>query len=165
MQIKIEDYEIEFYKRHHHIHKFQIQLLFYFYARYFGNYRDLNLLTRRQYLTLLIILKRQLQIQGNIYLPQILTGNIESKLNTRTIQNTKFLMKIENSAIHQSLIQDKFSTLVEINKSNLILNLLSTILNTTFTIVDYDNPEKLGEKIEVNPDIVSDEFLNFLNQL
>jgi hypothetical protein len=75
-------------------------------------------------------------------------------------------MKIENSAIYQTLVNEKFSTLEELKKSNLILNLLSTIINTTFTIVDYDNQDKLGEKLEIaNPDILSDEFLSFLNQL
>lgn len=165
MNIKIEKDEINFYKKHYKINKFQVQLVFYFYARFFGGYRDLNLLNRKQYLTLTLLLKRRLQAQGAKFLPQILTGNIDSKLNTRTIQNTKFLMKIENSAIYDTLVKDKFSTLDELKKSNLILNLLSTILNTNFSYVDYDHPENTGEKIEVNSDIISDEFLNFLNQL
>jgi hypothetical protein len=164
-QIKIDKEEIKYYKRYHKVNKFQVQLVFYFFAKYFGGFRDLNLLTKHQFITLLLILKRRLQIQGAKYLPQILTGNIESKLNTRTIQNTKFLMKIENSSIYQTLINDKFSTLDELNKSNTILNLLSTILNTTFTIVDFDNHDKLDQKLEVNADIVSDEFLNYLNEL
>jgi len=165
MNIDIPKEEIEFYKKHHKINKFQVQLVYYYYAKYFGGYRDLNLLTRKQYLKLLVLLKRRLQLQGLVYLPEILTGNVE-KLNKRTIQNQKFLMKIENSAIYQTLVNEKFSTLEELKKSNLILNLLSTIINTTFTIVDYDNDDKLGDKLEVhNPDILSDEFLNFLNQL
>lgn len=165
MKIKIPKEEINFYKQHYKISKFQVQLVFYYYAKYFGGYRDLNLITRKQFLQLLILLKRRLQFQGFVYLPQILTGNIE-KFNKRTIQNAKFLNKIENSSIYQTLVNEKFSTLEELKKSNLILNLLSTIINTTFTIVDYDNPEKLGEPLEIgNPDILSDEFLNFLNQI
>jgi hypothetical protein len=163
--MKITKEEIQYYRKHHKINKFQVQLVFYFYAKYFGGYGDLNLLKAKQYITLLILLKRKLQVQGDVFLSQILTGNIEGKLNTRTIQNTKFLMKIENSAVYQSLIQDKFSTLDELNKSNLIITLLSTLLNTTFTFVDSDHPDKLGEKIEIVPDKLSDEFLNFLNQI
>jgi hypothetical protein len=165
MNVDIPKEEIQFYKENHNINKFQVQLVYYYYAKHFGGYRDLNLLTRKQYLKLLVLLKRRLQFQGLVYLPQILTGNVE-KLNKRTIQNAKFLMKIENSAIYQTLVNEKFSTLEELKKSNLILNLLSTIINTTFTIVDYDNQDKLGEKLEIaNPDILSDEFLSFLNQL
>lgn len=162
---KITKDEFSYYKNHHRVHKFQVQLVFYFYAKYFGGYRDLNLVNRKQYFSLLLLLKRRLQAQGAKYLPQILTGNIIGKLNTRTIQNTKFLIKIENSVVYQTLIKDKFSTLDELNKSNLILNLLSTILNTSFVKVDYDNPDELGKIIEINPDVVSDEFLNFINQL
>lgn len=165
MNIDIPKEEIRYYRDHHKISKTQVQLVYYYYARYFGGYRDLNLLTRKQYLKLLVLLKRKLQFQGLIYLPQILTANVE-KLNRRTIQNAKFLMKIENSAIYQDLVNEKFSTLEELKKSNLILNLLSTLINTTFTIVDYDHPDKLGEPLEIdNQDILSDEFLTFLNQI
>lgn len=165
LNIEIPKEEVDFYKEHYVINKFQVQLVNYFYAKYFGGYRDLNLLTRKNYLRLLILLKKRLIFQGFVYLPQILTGNVE-KLNKRTIQNHKFLVKIENSSVYNELVNQKFSTLEELNKSNLILNLLSTILNTSFRLVDYSSPEKLGEKIEINnPDILSDEFLNFLNQI
>lgn len=165
MHINIDKDELEFYRKNLKITKFQSQLVFYFYAKYFNGYRDLNLLNRTQYLKLLIMLKKRLQYQNFLYLPQILTANIESRLNSRTIRNDKFLTKIETSAIYQSIICDKYSTLADVNKSDLILNLLSTILNTTFTFVDYVRQDMLGQPIEMNQDIVSDEFLNFLNQL
>jgi hypothetical protein len=165
MNIEIDKHELEFYRRNLRITKFQTQLVFYFYAKYFGGYRDLNMLNRTQYLKLLIMLKKRLQYQNFKYLPQILTANIESRLNSRTIRNDKFLTKIETSAIYQSIMSDKYSTLGDINKSDLILNLLSTLLNTTFTFVDYDRQDMLGETIEVNQDMISDEFLNYLNQL
>ena len=93
-----------------------------------------------------------------------MTANIESRLNSRTIRNDKFLTKIESSSIYQHILSEKYSTLDDIGKPDMILNLLSTILNTTFTFVDYDHHETLGRVIELNQDVVSDEFLNFLNQ-
>jgi hypothetical protein len=165
MNVDLPKEEIEFYQRHCKIDKHQVDLVFYYYAKQFGGYRDLNSLTRKQYLKLLVLLKRKLQFQGLKYLPQIITGNAD-KWNRRTIQNAKFLSKIESSNIYQKLVSDKFSTLEELNKNNMILNLLSTIINTPFTIVDYDSPEKIGEPLEIaNPDILSDEFLSFLNQI
>ena len=164
INIKISDKEINFYKKHFKFNKFQVQLVFYSYAKYFGSYRDLNLLTRTQFIELLVLLKKKLQIQGNIYLPQILTANI-SKLNTRVIQNSKFLSKIENSSTYQMLINEKFNTLEELNKSNLILKMLSMALNSTFTYVDFENQDKMGEPIEINEDILADEILNLLNQI
>ncbi|WP_171567724.1 hypothetical protein, partial [Brevibacillus sp. MCWH] len=134
-------------------------------AKYFGGYRDLNLITRKQFVKLLLLLKKKLQIQGYIYLPQLLTANID-KYNKRTIKNSKFLNKIGSSSIYQTLMNDKYSTLEELKKSNLVLDLLSAAINSTFTIVDYDNPEKLGEPLEINNlDTLSDEFLNFINQI
>lgn len=165
MHTNITDEEVDYYIKHTKITKFQSKLVFYFYAKYFYGYRDLNMLTRVQYMRLTILLKKRLQYQGNVYLPQVLTAIIDSRLNTRTIQNNKFLTKIESSSIYQSLMNDKFSPLSAINKEKLPINLLSTILNTTFKLVDYDMEEEYGTVIEMQQDVVSDEFLNFLNQI
>ena len=50
-------------------------------------------------------------------------------------------------------------------KGDLIINILSTLINTEFTYVDYDNPELTGEPIEMDLDILSQEFLDFVNQI
>ena len=55
MHIEITKEEIEYYKRNLNITKFQSQLVFYYYAKYFSGYRDLLLLNRTQYLKLLIM--------------------------------------------------------------------------------------------------------------
>ena len=144
---------------------FQSQLVFYYFAKYFNGYRDLNMVNRTQYIKLLIILKKRLYFQEYVYLPEILTANIDGKLNSRTIRNDKFLTKIQTSDIYQSIMSNKYSILHDIGKDDLILKILSRMINTKFTVVNYDHPEQLGETIEVNQDIISEEFLNFLNQL
>lgn len=165
MRTKVSKEEIQYYTKHLTITKFQVQLCQYFYARVFGGYRDLSFLNRKHYLKLLILLKKRLRLQGMIYLPDILTSNIEGRLNARTIRNDKFLSKIETTPLYKNITENKYSTLADINKGDLIIGMLSTLINTKFTIVDYDNPDKLGETIEVNQDMISDEFLNYLNQL
>lgn len=164
LKLKISKEEIEYYIRHMKITKFQSQLVFYFYAKYFGGYRDLNLLTRTQYVKLLIMLKKRLYFQGCVFLPQILTSNLEGRLNTRTIRNNKFLSKIESSPIYQNLMDNKYEILKDTDKSMLILNILSMLINSKFTFVDYEHPENLGEIIEINQDILSEELMNFINQ-
>lgn len=165
MKIKLPKSERYFYEDNHVIHQFQVQLVHYFYARYFGGYRDLTMLKRSQYIQLLVLLKRRLQAQGLVYLPQIISGNI-TKLNKRQRKNTRFVTKIEESSVYNQLVQDKYSTLDELDKSGKVMSLLSTILNSEFTYVDYDNPDKLGEVIEItNEDMMCDEFLRFLNQI
>lgn len=163
--IKISKDEIEYYKQNMNITTFQSQLVFYYFAKYFNGYRDLNMVNRTQYIKLLIILKKRLYFQEYVYLPEILTANIDGKLNSRTIRNDKFLTKIQTSDIYQSIMTNKYSILHDIGKDDLILKILSRMINTKFTVVNYDHPEQLGETIEVNQDMISEEFLNFLNQL
>lgn len=165
LRYKVSKDELEYYIRHVTVTKFQVQLCHYFYARLFGGYRDLSLLNRKSYFKLLILLKKRLRLQGMVYLPDILTANIDGRLNARTIRNDKFLSKIETSDIYTNIMANKYSTLSNIDKGDVIISTLSTLINTKFTIVDYDNQDKLGEYIEINQDMVSDEFLSYLNQL
>lgn len=165
MHTKIDKDELDFYFNNMRISKFQVQLCQYFYARIFGGFRDLSLLSKKKYLKILLLLKKRLQLQGLIYLPAILTANIEGRLNARTIRNDKFLSKIESSSMYQSIMTNKYDTLKEIGKDDTILNTLSVLINTKFTFCEYDFPEKCGQIIDVNPDIVSDEYLSFINQL
>lgn len=167
MRIKVTKEEVDYYIQHHKISQLQIQILFNYFANHFNGFRDLNMLTRRQVVKLLVLLKKALLLQNseNIFLPHILTANVV-KLNTRTIQNNKFLTKIQTSATYRRLVDDKFSTIDQLKKdNNIILNMLSTMINTTFTIVDYDKRDKTGELLDVNPDILADEFLDLLNQM
>ena len=50
-------------------------------------------------------------------------------------------------------------------KSDIIINLLSALINTEFLYCDYDVQEKLGKPIEINFDALCQEFLNFVNQI
>jgi hypothetical protein len=122
------------------------------------------MISRKKYFKLLIILKTLLLLQGKVYLPQLLTGNIE-KLNTRTIQNSKFTFKLDTSAVWQRIIEDKFDPIQQIKTINPKATMLSTLINSTFTLVDYSNKDRLGEVIEPNVDVLADEFMDFLNQL
>lgn len=164
--IFVSNDEVQFYKDFYKFDKFQVNLVKYYYARYFNGFRDLNMLTRDQYVKLLIILKRRLQSQGYLFLPFILSGNIKNKLNTRTIQNKKFIMKVETSTLYQELINNKFAYIMDLKEDNsMILNIISTVLNTAFSYVEYDAPYLLGEQIETIPDVVCEEMLTYLNQI
>ena len=123
------------------------------------------MLTREQFINLMIVLKRRLQAQDYLFLPQILSGNIKNKINTRTIQNKKFIQKVVTSSLYQQLVNDKFAYILDLKDNNLILNIISTLLNTHFTYVEYDDPSLLNETIDIIPDILCEEVLRFLNQI
>jgi hypothetical protein len=162
--VKISHDELEFYKKYVNITPFQTKLVYYFFAKEFGGYRDLLMLNKNQYIKVLIILKKSLLYLGYEYFPQILTATTE-KLNTRTIQNNKFLSKIVTSSMYKNVMENKYSIIQKMGKDDYIIQTLSTILNTTFKIVDYDKQELLGEKIELHQDKLSDEFLDYINRI
>lgn len=175
IDIPISDEEIEYYMENHNPSKLQIQLVYAYYTKYFGSYRDLNLLTRRQYTKLLVLLKKKLLLdlgydkneEGIIScasLPYLLTGNLSDRVNTRIIRNNRFINKIEDNYMYQNLINNKYKLLGYL-KPDAILSLLSSIINTRFTYVVYEYPELLGTEINYSEDKVSDELLFFLNSL
>ncbi|MDD3172144.1 MAG: hypothetical protein PHF63_00495 [Herbinix sp.] len=165
IHIEISKEEIEFYKRFHKMSPFQTELALYFYVKYFGGYRDLHMLTRKQYITIMVMLKKILQSQGHLYLPQLISGNIEGRLNNRAIQNMKFLGKITTSSVYKNVIENKYSVLTSFEGPDILIRLLSTIINSSFSYVDFDLPEVIGKPIEFNSDVLSDEFLQYVNMI
>ena len=163
--ISIDKDELNFYMKNHRINKFLMQLVHAYYAKFFEGYNDLLMLTKSQYIELLIILKKKLIYDGFVFLPQIITGNIQSRLNSRVIQNNKFISRIESSALYKELLEDKFAAVIELKGENIIINLLSNIINTKFTFVDYVMENKLDEVIDINQNTLSDEFLKFLSEI
>jgi hypothetical protein len=175
IDVPLSEEEVDYYREHLTPSKIQIQLIYSYYTKYFGSYRDLNLLTRRDYIILALLLKKKLLIElgyekdenGEVHqaaLPYILTGNLEDRVNTRIIRNNKFISKIEESYLYQNLITNKYNLLQQI-KPDYILSLLSTLINTRFTYVTYENPELLGQEILYSEDKISDELLFFLNSI
>ena len=173
IDVPLTEEEIDYYVANHKPRDIQIRLVFTYYTRYFGSYRDLNLLTRRQYITLLLLLKKKLLIDlgyeedGSVHyaaLPYLLTGNVEDRVNTRIIRNNKFTAKLEESYIFQDIIKNKYSMLTSF-KPDELMTMISSIINTRFTYVTYEYPDLLGTEITYSEDKISDELLFFLNSL
>lgn len=195
--IQIESDEVDFYIKHHKPQEIQIQLVRSFFAKYFGSYRDLHLCTRRDYITLMLLLKKKLMIElgydedndelellieddqyGNsvdidgtviktdnymrpVALPYIICGNLSDHINTRVIRNIKFTEKVESSYTFQKLQEENHKYLNYI-KPNYDMQLISSLINTRFTYVEYNHPELLGTEITYSDDKIADEILFFL---
>ena len=170
----VSEEEIDYYIENFKPMPIQIQLIQSYWCKYFNSFRDLALLTRREFYTLALLLKKRLMLQagydseyedGIAILPYLLTANVvDDKMNTRVIRNNKFLDKVKCSASYQNLIKNKYSNLVKI-KENEIMKILSTFINTAFTYVLYEKPEVTGEPIECTEDRISDELLLFLREI
>jgi hypothetical protein len=96
-----------------------------------------------------------------VALPYIISGNISDHINTRVIRNIKFTEKVENSYTFQKLQEDNHKYLNYI-KPNYGMQLISSLINTKFTYVEYDHPELLNQEITYSDDKISDEILFFL---
>lgn len=198
--IQIDPAEVDFYIKHHKPQEIQIQLVRSFFAKYFGSYRDLHLCTRRDYITLMLLLKKKLMIElgydeesdeselamndnesneteeitdeeGNVIktdnymrpvaLPYIICGNLSDHINTRVIRNIKFTEKVESSYTFQKLQEENHKYLNFI-KPNYDMQLISSLINTRFTYVEYKHPELLDMEITYSDDKIADEILFFL---
>lgn len=165
MNIEITKEEKEFYKKYMLITPIGKSLIFYYYAKYFDGYRDLNSITLDQYIDLMILMKRALQLRGDIYLPQIISASICGRINSRTIHNSKLLEKIQTSEMYRQLLSKKYRTLSKMEKSDIIISTLSTLINTQFLYCDYDMDDMLGQEIEIDFDILCQEYMSFVAQV
>ena len=150
----------------------QIRLIKGYYGRYFGNVRDLNLITRNNFYKLALLLKKCLLIQygwderfdninGYTSLPYILTGNLDGKMNSRIIRNNKYMNKLEEDIHYNYLCDSEYSLLLEIHPDE-IKSIISTLINSRFTYVTPENKELTGTDIDYNEDRIGSEITYFL---
>lgn len=179
--VGVTDDEIDFYMKHHIPSEIQVFLVNSFYAQYFGSYRDLNLLTKRQYITLLVLLKKKLILDlgfddnGCIHataLPYILSGNLVDKLNNRVIRNLQFKSQRENCYLYNQLKEGKHKYIYAIGnkntkngKNDIDSSIASSLINTNFTFVDYAHPELLDKPMRFSDSKISYEVMYFLSTL
>ena len=174
-EIEISNDEIDYYLDNHSPDDIQILLVKSYFAKYFGSYRDLNLLRRRDYITLVILLQKKLMkdlgyeddSDGEIRpvaLPYIISGNSKDRVNTRIIRNIQFTQKVEDSYTFQHL-QDSNHKYLNFIKPDFDIGLLSTLINTKYTFVYYNNKDLLGQEIIYSDDKIADEVLFFLTSI
>lgn len=174
--VKVSDDEIDYYIKNHAPNKIQIQLVKSYFAKYFGSYRDLSLLTRVQYITLMLYLKKKLTEElgysepceeGEIRpmaLPYIISGNCTDFINTRVIRNLKFTEKVKSSYTYEKLKNDNYRYL-EYIKPNYIMQIISSLINMKYTYCEYNNQTLFGHEIEYSDDKISDEILFFMESI
>ena len=99
-----------------------------------------------------------------VILPQLVTAVVRGRFKENMIKNTRFQEKYESSDVYKNVIEGKFRYIQEIApKENPIQKKLSTIINSSFILVDYD-PEINGRVLtDVPIDTVMDEYYTFLS--
>jgi hypothetical protein len=164
-RIEITDEELDFYVENTKISSIGKMIVFYFYAKYFGGFANLNQINLRKYMKLMILMKKWLSINGYLYLNQIISANVGGRINNRIIRNNRNLEKAKRTETYGILTNDKYSTLNNSGKEDTPLSALITIMNTQFYFVDFDEPDKLNKPLKINFDIIEQEWLDFVNQI
>lgn len=175
IDVPLIEEEIQYYMDNHKPDYIQVQLVYAYYTKFFGSYRDLNLLRFRDYIILLLLLKKKLlidlgyeeDVDGELHyaaLPYIISGNVLDKVNTRIIRNNTFITELFNNSDYNELMNSKYDLLSTINNES-IISILSGIINTKFTYVTYEAQDLLGKEINYNVDKVSSELLFLLNSI
>lgn len=165
--------EIIYMEDHWKPNQLQIRLINTFWANYFGNYRDTNLVTRHNFHYLSLLLKKKLLLENgwdvgedeevleSAVLPYILTGNLEGRMNSRIIRNNKYMSKLEDDDHYRRLCDEEYSLLLEIHPDE-IKSIISTFVNSRFTYVTPEEPDLLGTEIGYSEDKIGSEITFFL---
>lgn len=167
----ITEEEIDYYLDHFKIHPFQAIFIRNYYASCFGNMRDIQNLSRRDFYKLTITLKKYLIMQEQYNpdkfhgkecpLAYILTGNMSEKLINRIIRNSKFNSSLDENESWQFLVNSKYHHLSEIYPEELN-RLVSTFVSTEFTYVSYENQEMTGKEIEYEDYKISEQLISYV---
>lgn len=155
--------ELDYYLENIKIADIQKDLVFSLFGKYFGSVRDLNSIGKKDYVKLIIIMKKMLNLHGFRILQHVLTGHMQIGHARRMPK--KQLVQIINSNMYYN-IQFKYkSTFNLISNDNAFINKINTLINADVKLVDYENNDKTLRKINIkdNVNLLIDEFLKFID--
>lgn len=159
----IDDDEYNFYFNTITLNAVNTQLMVLFYAPYFANSATLQLLNRSDAVMLLYVLKKWLTLKHFPIMAQMCTASIRGHFKNSAIKNTKFIEKYKTSSLYEN-IEQRFRYVREIKpKDDPIITLMSSIINSSFTWVDYDPTINGLENDNLPIDKVVEEFMLFVS--
>lgn len=152
--------EIDFYMKrlkndnNEIVNMFQKQLIFNLFYKNFGDTNSIRGINSEEYVELMLIARHMLEDNMMLYLPYVISGKVQ-KIVSRKSLNKKELSEMQNSPYYQMVV-DKYRN-DKILKQ--IFGTMATIITSTFTIIDYDDPNLDGQQIVVESHILIHEFL------
>lgn len=159
----ISEDEIDYYQAYlNSDNLFRNNLLEYYFAKEFGGFTELKSMPDRQYIMLTIIAKRRLRRDGFHQVQWLMSAISQGKVSNRLVQNTKYTNKLSQSSGYQHLMKNKYSTL-EGYRDDVILSVVSKVLNNVYRFVEYEQKELTGEIIAFDEDVISDELMNLID--
>ena len=136
------------------VNNFQRQLIFNLFYKEFGDTQSIYLINADEYVKLMLAAKKILLQHNMIVLPYIISGKVEKIVGRKSV-NKKELIKMQSSNFYQNVL-DKYRN-DKVIKS--VLSVIATIISSDFSVIDYDNINIDGKRIDTIPDIVIEEVL------
>lgn len=162
--IQLDKDELQYYMKNFKINKLQRNLLFLFYAKYFGSTNVLYYCSVKEYVALLLLMKKYLEQNNFKYLNRILTSNVETVVERKTL-NKKNLTKVIESETYVNIVNTNYSdAMFNIMDGNAILKFVATLISNVFIDNEYQG-ENNGQPIEINHDVISDELLRIISMI
>lgn len=157
-QDEINFYRHELSKDDHPIkNEYQETLIAYLFMKDFFDKGAITLVNYDDYIKLMLIAKRYLSSIGQVFLPYIISGRIE-RLVTKTNVNKKLRESIEASELWP-LIQQKYNNP---KIEDFVFCNIAKILASDFRVIDYNDPEVNGVRINPMEKQISEEFLQYV---
>lgn len=124
------------------------------------------------YWPLMLIMKKRLiadanrdpfttEVYEDLFLPYVISGNLEGQFKQKTIRKEKELSEIKSSYLYAETMK-KFKSINEYDDT-FFNNLLSKMSSSRFTYIVYENPEYNGKTIDVPCKTVFTEILSVIN--
>lgn len=139
------------------INGFQKQLIFNLFYKYFGDTASINAINVIDYVKLMLTAKKMLKNNMMGYFPYIISSKVQKIVSRKTL-NKKELVTMERSQYYP-LVVDKYKNDKIIKQ---ILGTVATIITSSFTIIDFEDPELNGKPIVVEPDMIIEEALLYI---
>ena len=163
--LNIPKKELEYYFDNLKKNELQEHILCNYFGKDLGNADCIYFCDRKQYITLLIILKHILMNNGFTILPEIIVGNINN-INEKSTLGKKVLVDIITDKEFEDLQSNKYNftenNTKDPDKQSMIIRLAANILNNKFMYGSYENKDKIEEEIEIsNKNILKKEILDF----
>jgi len=126
------------------INKFQKQLVFSMFYKYFRDTQSIHAISKIEYIKLMIAAKKILKSKNMLVLPYIISGKIDKLVQRKTV-NKKERINVMASQTYPKLL-DKYKDESIVND---ILSILATIISSEFSIVDLD-PTINGKRLDIS---------------
>lgn len=138
--IAFSEEEFKFYYKNVEISPVTDFFLHTFYSKkYFFDSSAIYNLDRKDKITLLIYMKKYLQLKSMVLVAQFCTAKVKGKYKENALKNAKFIELFTTTDIYTSVILPKFKLIDELfPDENLLDKKVSSFINSTFVFVDTD---------------------------